>query len=102
MLLLLLLSLSLSLSLSLLGLMVHQCFGLTRVRFADLDQKVGIADPESPDAATDIPCCLVPCHVVNVVAVVAATFDFFCAQGRDWQVLGGVTGNFGWGGGEER
>ena len=44
--------------------------GVRRARFAVLDQKVGIADPESPDAATVIPCCLMPCDV----------FFFFCCS----------------------
>ena len=51
----------LSLSLLLLLLTDHRSFG---ERFAVLDQKVGIADPESPEAATDV-----PCHVGNVVAL---------------------------------
>ena len=31
---------------------------------------VGIAHPASPDPATGIQCCLMPCHVVDVAAVV--------------------------------
>ena len=59
--------------------MDHWSLGVTRVRFAVLDHEVGIADPESPDAATDIPCCLMPCHVVDVVAVMLLSLTF-CAQ----------------------
>ena len=36
----------------------------TRVRFSVLDQNAGIADSESPDAATEFPCCLMPCDVI--------------------------------------
>ena len=61
--------------------MGHRRFGVTRVRSAGLDCKVEMADPLSNDAATDIPCCLMPCHVVIVVAIVAA-FDCFCVQAR--------------------
>ena len=53
-------------------------FGLTRLHFAVLKQKVGIAEPESLHAATDIPCSLMPCDVVFIAAVVAA-FDFLWA-----------------------
>ena len=42
----------------------HRGFGATRVHSAPLDQKVGIADPESPDCATDFPCGLMPRDVV--------------------------------------
>ena len=42
----------------------HRGFGMTRVRFAVLDQKVENADPQSPDAATHFPCCLMPCDVI--------------------------------------
>ena len=59
MLFLLLLSLS-----QLLSSMDHRGFVVTRVRFAVPDQKVGIADPESPDAATGFLCSLTPCDVV--------------------------------------
>ena len=37
--------------------------------FAVLENKVMLADPESPDAATEIPCGLMQCQVVDVVAV---------------------------------
>ena len=60
--------------------------GVTRVRVAGLDQKVGIVDPESPDAATDFPCCLMPCEVVPFVA---AAFAFSMSRrvtGNLWRV----------------
>ena len=41
----------------------HCGFGVTRVRFTVLNQKAGTADTESPDAATEFPCCLIPCDV---------------------------------------
>ena len=44
--------------------MDHLGLGVTSVRFAVLDQKVRIVDPESPDAARDFPCCSMSCHVV--------------------------------------
>ena len=62
--------------------MDHRGLGVTRVRFAVLDHKAGIADPESPDAATEFPYCLIPCDFFFVSAVVAAAFEFFCAQAR--------------------
>ena len=36
------------------------------MRLDVLDQKVGSVDTESPDAATEVPCCSMPCHVVHV------------------------------------
>ena len=44
--------------------MDHHGFCVTRDLSAVLDQKAGIADPESPDAATEIPFCLMPCGVI--------------------------------------
>ena len=64
----------------LLFLMDHRGFGVTCVRFAVRGQKAGTADPESPGAATEFPCCLIPCDNFFVSAVVAAACDFFfCA-----------------------
>ena len=40
--------------------MDNRGFGVTRVRVVVLDQKAGIADPESHDDATEFPCCLMP------------------------------------------
>ena len=37
---------------------------MTCVRFAVPDWKAEIADPDSPDAATDFPCCLTPSDVI--------------------------------------
>ena len=54
---------------------------MTRVRFAVRDQKAGSADPELPDAATEFPCCLMPCDVIFVSAVVVVA-AFVCAQAR--------------------
>ena len=45
------------LSLSLSFLLDHRGLCVTRLRFAVVDPKVGTADPESPAAATDFPCC---------------------------------------------
>ena len=44
--------------------MGHRGLGVTRVRFAVLDQKVEVADPESPDAATEFPCGSMPYDVI--------------------------------------
>ena len=44
--------------------MDHRGVGVTRVSFAVPDKKAGIADPESPDAATEFPCSLMPCDVI--------------------------------------
>ena len=54
------------------------------MRLAVLDQKVGIADPGSPDAAADTPGCLWPGGVVNAAGVVAGAFDCFSAQSCEW------------------
>ena len=53
-------------------------FGLTRLHFAVLDQKVAIAEPQALHAATDIQCSLMLCDVVFIAAVDAA-FDFLWA-----------------------
>ena len=61
-------------------LMDHRGFCETHVRCAVLNQNVGIADPKSPDAATEFPCCLMSCDVVCCCS--CCVFHFFCAQAR--------------------
>ena len=61
--------------------MDHRSVGVTRVRFAVLDHKAGIADPESRNAATEFPCCLIPCAVFFVSPVVPAACDLLLCAG---------------------
>ena len=66
----------------LLLLMDNRGFGVTRVRFAVLDQKAGLRTLSHLTVRRSFHA--VKCHVTLfiVAAVVAAAFDFFCAQAR--------------------
>ena len=71
--------------------MDHRSFGVTRVRFAVLDQKAGIADPESPGAATEFPCCFTPCDVICCQPLLLLPVTLFlCEDAADEFVFGRV------------
>ena len=48
---------------------------------AVLGQKTGIADPESSDAATEFPCCFMPCDVILLLQLLLLLpLIFLCAN----------------------
>ena len=70
-------------SLPLLLLLVdHRGCGVPRVRFAVPDKTAENADHESLDAATECPCCVMPCDVFFVAAVDATASDFSFVRRR--------------------